>query len=776
MSAPTVSAVVETAEIALPITGMTCASCVNRIDRFLRKADGVSEVSVNLATESATIRYLPELTGAADLARVISNAGYEVPVAALDLVGRANEGEREAAREAMEATRVAAREREKRALLRDGIGATLFGLVAMAIMLQPWFMISMERINWILIVPTTIVQFGVGWRFHSRALRALRHGSLTMETLVSLGTTSAWAWSVVITLFHDQLMRIGIPAHATWDAAALILGFVALGRWLEARAKDASTSAVRSLLALRPESAELLTSADAIEGRTVPRTSVIAGDLLLVRPGARIPVDGVIVSGRASVDESLLTGESSPVERGEGSRVVAGALLTDATLVIRTTAVGEGTTLARIVAAVERAQASKPAIARLADRISEIFVPTIILISILTFVGWYLLGAEPKLVRAVATAIAVLVVACPCAMGLATPTAVIVGMGRGAEAGILVRDAALLESAGKMKAVVWDKTGTLTTGDLALASIRPLGGGEFAGQDESLLALVASAEARSEHPLARGVVTAARARNLTLAVADDIAIEPGRGLRATVGGRRVVVGNRNLVESVDRGAAAQLELIAAAEAQAGRTPLYVLVDERAVGVISLADSIRPEAPAAIRALARRGVSSWIVSGDRQEVVDAVATQLGIPSERAIGGTLPSGKAEALTKIRELEGSVGAVGDGINDAPMLAAADVGIAMGGGTDVASDAASATLSSGSPSAVPALVDLARATTRTIRQNLAWAFGYNLLLVPLAAGLALPAFGIGLDPALAAAAMGLSSVSVVANSLRLRRIRLTD
>ena len=463
VSAPTVPTVVETAEIALPITGMTCASCVNRIDRFLRKADGVSEVSVNLATESATIRYLPEITGAADLARVISNAGYEVPAAALDLAGRNNEGEREAAREAMELTRVAAREREKRALLRDGIGATVFGLVAMAVMLQPWFLISMERINWILILPTTVVQFGVGWRFHSRALRALRHGSLTMETLVSLGTTSAWAWSVAITLFHDQLMRVGVPAHATWDAAALILGFVALGRWLEARAKDASTSAVRSLLALRPESAELLTSASDPAGKSVPRTSVIAGDLLLVRPGGRVPVDGVIISGRAAIDESLLTGESAPVERGEGDRVVAGALLTDASLVMRATAVGEGTTLARIVAAVEKAQASKPAIARLADRISEIFVPTIILISILTFVGWYLFGAEPKLVRAVATAIAVLVVACPCAMGLATPTAVIVGMGRGAEAGILVRDAALLESAGKMKAILWDKTGTSTT-------------------------------------------------------------------------------------------------------------------------------------------------------------------------------------------------------------------------------------------------------------------------------------------------------------------------
>jgi len=763
----------ETAEIALPIVGMTCASCVNRIDRFLRKADGVSEVSVNLATESATIRYLPELTGAADLARVISNAGYEVPTAALDLAGRANEGEREAAREAMEATRVAAREREKRALLRDGVGATVFGLVAMAIMLQPWFLISMERINWFLIVPTTIVQFGVGWRFHSRALRALRHGSLTMETLVSLGTTSAWGWSVVITLFHDQLMRVGVPAHATWDAAALILGFVALGRWLEAQAKDASTSAVRSLLALRPESAELLTSASDPAGKSVPRTSVIAGDLLLVRPGGRVPVDGVIISGRAAIDESLLTGESAPVERGEGDRVVAGALLTDASLVMRATAVGEGTTLARIVAAVEKAQASKPAIARLADRISEIFVPTIILISILTFVGWYLFGAEPKLVRAVATAIAVLVVACPCAMGLATPTAVIVGMGRGAEAGILVRDAALLESAGKMKAILWDKTGTLTTGSLQLAALRPHPNGPFANDPDALLRAVAAAEARSEHPLARGVVAAATARSVALPPATDVELVPGRGLRATVDGRRLEIGNKGMFGSSE---AAALDAWASEAAESGATPLYVIADGAPAGIISLADSVRPESAAAIRALADRGISSWIVSGDRQEVVNAVANAVGIPLNQALGGILPSGKAVVVERVRATHGSVGMVGDGINDAPALAAADVGIAVGGGTEVASEAAAATLSSGSPSAVPALVDLARATTRTIRQNLAWAFGYNLLLVPLAAGLALPAFGIGLDPALAAAAMGLSSVSVVANSLRLRRLKLTS
>ena len=772
-TAPASVASSETAEIALPIVGMTCASCVNRIDRFLRKADGVSEVSVNLATESATIRYLPELTGAADLARVISNAGYEVPAAALDLAGRNNEGEREAAREAMEATRVAAREREKRALLRDGVGATVFGLVAMAIMLQPWFLISMERINWFLIVPTTIVQFGVGWRFHSRALRALRHGSLTMETLVSLGTTSAWGWSVVITLFHDQLMRVGVPAHATWDAAALILGFVALGRWLEAQAKDASTSAVRSLLALRPESAELLTSASDPAGKSVPRTSVIAGDLLLVRPGGRVPVDGVIISGRAAIDESLLTGESAPVERGEGDRVVAGALLTDASLVMRATAVGEGTTLARIVAAVEKAQASKPAIARLADRISEIFVPTIILISILTFVGWYLFGAEPKLVRAVATAIAVLVVACPCAMGLATPTAVIVGMGRGAEAGILVRDAALLESAGKMKAILWDKTGTLTTGSLQLAALRPHPNGPFANDPDALLRAVAAAEARSEHPLARGVVAAATARSVALPPATDVELVPGRGLRATVDGRRLEIGNKGMFGSSE---AAALDAWASEAAESGATPLYVIADGAPAGIISLADSVRPESAAAIRALADRGISSWIVSGDRQEVVNAVANAVGIPLNQALGGILPSGKAVVVERVRATHGSVGMVGDGINDAPALAAADVGIAVGGGTEVASEAAAATLSSGSPSAVPALVDLARATTRTIRQNLAWAFGYNLLLVPLAAGLALPAFGIGLDPALAAAAMGLSSVSVVANSLRLRRLKLTS
>ncbi len=756
------------AEIALPVTGMTCASCVNRVERFLKKADGVSGASVNLATSMATIQYAPEATGVADLAAVISAAGYEVPAAALALAGREGDADAQEAREALDAELVAARTKVTRGLLRDGIVATVFGFGAMALMLQPWFFLSMERINWILIVPSSIIQFAVGWRFHSRAVRALRHGSLTMETLVSLGTTAAWGWSVAITLFHRELMRIGVPAHATWDAAALILGFVALGRWMEARAKEQTTSAVRGILALQPKEAELLATADAPTASTIAVNKIIAGDLLRIRPGGRIPVDGIIVSGRAAVDESAITGESLPVERGPGSRLAAGTLLTDASIVVRATQVGANTTLARIVAMVERAQGSKPAIARLADRISEVFVPAILLIAVATFVGWYLLGAEPRLVRAVATAIAVLVVACPCAMGLATPTAVIAGTGRGAEAGILVRDAAILEAAGKLRAVVWDKTGTLTLGQHALVGRLALSTGPLAGDTDRLLQIAAAIESPSEHPLARAIV---RAAGTVTASATDFTMHAGHGVSAIVNGATVRIGTEAFTSTTN----AELIAWAATEAAAGRTPLFISMNGESAGALSLADTVRPESAAAIRALSARGIESWIISGDRQEVVNAIARDLNIPPERARGGILPGGKGDAIAEIRRSSsGPVAMVGDGVNDAPALAAADVGISMGGGTEIAIDASAATLSGADPRGVPLLVDLARATTRIIKQNLAWAFGYNILLVPLAAGLALPAFGIGLDPALAAAAMGGSSVTVVLNALRLRRLPL--
>ena len=756
------------AEIALPVTGMTCASCVNRVERFLKKADGVSGASVNLATSMATIQYAPEATGVADLAAVISAAGYEVPAAALALAGREADADAQEAREALDAELVAARTKETRELLRDGVIATIFGFAAMALMLQPWFFISMERINWILIVPTTIIQFTVGWRFHSRALRALRHGSLTMETLVSLGTTAAWGWSVAITLFHAQLMRVGVPAHATWDAAALILGFVALGRWMEARAKEQTTSAVRGILALQPREAELLATADAPTSTTIAVNKIIAGDLLRIRPGGRIPVDGIIVSGRAAVDESAITGESLPVERGPGSRLAAGTLLTDAAIVMRATQVGANTTLARIVAMVERAQGSKPAIARLADGISEVFVPAILLIAVATFVGWYLLGAEPRLVRAVATAIAVLVVACPCAMGLATPTAVIAGTGRGAEAGILVRDAAILEAAGKLRTVVWDKTGTLTLGQHDLVGRLALATGPLKGDTERLLQIAAAVESSSEHPLARAIV---RAAGTVASKATDFTMHAGHGVSANIDGATVRIGTQAFTSTTN----AELTSWAAAEAAAGRTPLFISINGESAGALSLADTVRPESAAAIRALSARGIESWIISGDRQEVVNAIARDLNIPPARARGGILPGGKGDAITEIRRSSsGPVAMVGDGVNDAPALAAADVGISMGGGTEIAIDASAATLSGADPRGVPLLVDLSRATTRIIKQNLAWAFGYNILLVPLAAGLALPAFGIGLDPALAAAAMGGSSVTVVLNALRLRRLSL--
>jgi Cu+-exporting ATPase len=563
-------------------------------------------------------------------------------------------------------------------------------------------------------------------------------------------------------------MRVGVPAHATWDAAALILGFVALGRWMEARAKEQTTSAVRGILALQPKEAELLATADAPTATTIAVNKIIAGDLLRIRPGGRIPVDGIIVSGRAAVDESAITGESLPVERGPGSRLAAGTLLTDASIVMRATQVGANTTLARIVAMVERAQGSKPAIARLADRISEVFVPAILLIAVATFVGWYLLGAEPRLVRAVATAIAVLVVACPCAMGLATPTAVIAGTGRGAEAGILVRDAAILEAAGKLRTVVWDKTGTLTLGQHALVGRLALATGPLAGDTDRLLQIAAAVESPSEHPLARAIV---RAAGTVTASATNFTMHAGHGVSATVNGALVRIGTEAFTATTN----SELISWATAEAAAGRTPLFIAINGESAGALSLADAVRPESAAAIRALSARGIESWIISGDRQEVVNAIAHDLNIPPERARGGILPGGKGDAIAEIRRSSsGPVAMVGDGVNDAPALAAADVGISMGGGTEIAIDASAATLSGADPRGVPLLVDLARATTRIIKQNLAWAFGYNILLVPLAAGLALPAFGIGLDPALAAAAMGGSSVTVVLNALRLRRLPL--
>jgi Cu+-exporting ATPase len=563
-------------------------------------------------------------------------------------------------------------------------------------------------------------------------------------------------------------MRVGVPAHATWDAAALILGFVALGRWMEARAKEQTTSAVRGILALQPKEAELLATADAPTATAIAVNKIIAGDLLRICPGGRIPVDGIIVSGRAAVDESAITGESLPVERGPGSRLAAGTLLTDAAIVMRATQVGANTTLARIVAMVERAQGSKPAIARLADRISEIFVPAILLIAVATFVGWYLLGTEPRLVRAVATAIAVLVVACPCAMGLATPTAVIAGTGRGAEAGILVRDAAILEAAGKLRAVVWDKTGTLTLGQNALVGRLALATGPLAGDTDRLLEIAAAVESPSEHPLARAIV---RAAGTVTTKATDFAMHEGHGVSASIDGATVRIGTEAFTSTTN----SELISWATAEAAAGRTPLFVAMNGESAGALSLADTVRPESAAAIRALTARGIESWIISGDRQEVVNAIARDLNIPPERARGGILAGGKGDAITEIRRSSsGPVAMVGDGVNDAPALAAADVGISMGGGTEIAIDASAATLSGADPRGVPLLVDLARATTRIIKQNLGWAFGYNILLVPLAAGLALPAFGIGLDPALAAAAMGGSSVTVVLNALRLRRLPL--
>jgi Cu+-exporting ATPase len=772
------------AEVTLPVVGMTCASCVNRVERFLRAAPGVSEASVNLATESATIHYAPERVGIAEIVAAVSASGYEVPEAAIAVAGRASD-DGGVARAALERDLASRRARETRSLLIGGSIATAFGLGVVAVMLQPWIAMDAAQLNAALIVPATVIQFVIGWRFHARALRALRHGSLTMETLVSIGTTTAWAWSCVITLFHADLVAAGLSgAAASWDASALIIGFVSLGRWMESRAREATLGAVRGLLALRPEVAELLASVDATSSLEIPLHRVAAGDILLVRPGTRVPVDGVIVRGSGSLDESAMSGESAPVERELGGLVRAGTLLLDGPIVMRATAVGSATTIARIAAAVERAQGSKPEIARLADRVSAVFVPVILLIATGTFVARLLLGDEPRIVHALANAIAVLVVACPCAMGLATPTAVIVGIGRGSQAGILVRDAAVLESAGRVRAVIWDKTGTLTLGEPRVVAVLPLAGGPLAGDATALLTAAGAAESGSGHPLGQAIEAAARAAGGTWPAPETVRSVVGGGVVARVDGATIVVGSRRLVvaQGVDAAGAhaaglGQLDTWAQEQAEAGRTPVYVALGRRPIGLLVLADALRPEAAAAIRALDARGITSWILSGDRRESVASIAAELGIDPSRAQGGVLPEEKGEALAAIRaSVCGLVAMVGDGVNDAPALALADVGIAMGGGTAIATDAAAASLARADLRGVPALVDLARATTRTIRQNLAWAFGYNLLLVPIATGALTPLLGLRLDPALAAAAMGLSSVSVVLNSLRLRGLRLSE
>jgi Cu+-exporting ATPase len=744
------------AEIELPIAGMTCASCVNRIERFLRKADGVETASVNLATEVATIRYVPERIGRAELARAIEAAGYDLkpPPTAEETAARRT---LRAAAEADDRRRAS----DARRLLGDAALAIGVAIVIMIAMFWPQTSIPMETINRLALVPATIVQFWAGRRFYAAAWRAGRHGGATMDTLVAVGTTAAWAYSVVVTLNPGWVHEAGLHPETYFDSSTIVLGLVLLGRWLEARAKTRAGGAIRRLIGLQAASARLVGP----DGdRSVPVEDIEPGDLLRVRPGDRLPVDGVVVDGGSAVDESMLSGEPVPVSKAAGDEVYGATLNTTGTFTFRATRVGSDTALARIVALVEHAQGSKAPIQRLADRISEAFVPGVLAIAALAFAGWLLLGPEPRLTLALTAFIGVVIIACPCAMGLATPTAIMVGTGRGAEAGILFRGGAALERAERVDTVVFDKTGTLTEGRPTAGDPEPFD--EWTGRD--LLDLAGSLEAGSEHPLAAAIVARARLDELGFRPVEGFRALAGDGVEGTVDGREVLVGTARLL---DRRAVRLDPHRERGEAIAtgGRTPVWIAVDGRVAGLLAISDPVKPHARAAITELQRAGVDVWLVTGDQAGTAAAVAAHVGIEPEHVLAQVLPADKDAVVAGLQSEGRTVAMVGDGINDAPALARADVGIAIGSGADVAVEAAGVTLVGGDPRGVPAAIGLSRATMGIVRENLFWAFAYNVVLIPVAAGVLVP-LGISLSPALAAAAMALSSVAVVTNSLRLR------
>jgi len=747
---------VATVEIELPIAGMTCASCVNRIERFLKKTDGVETASVNLATEVATIRFVPRVTGRAELVGAIEAAGYDLKPPPDGLESHAARTLRAAA----DADAVA-RATEARRLLIQGSVALAVGFGIMILMLWPQTLVPLATINLLVIVPATLVQAWAGRRIYAAAWRAARHRGATMDTLVAIGTSAAWAYSVLVTLAPQGASAAGLEPETYFDSAAVILGLVLLGRWLEARAKGQASGAIRRLIGLQATSAQLVTPGG---DRAIPIEEIDAGDLLRVRPGDRIPVDGTVVSGSSTIDESMLTGEPTPVEKGPADEVFGATLNRTGTFLFRATRVGADTALGRIVALVEHAQGSKAPIQRLADRISEVFVPLVLVLAALTFAAWFALGPEPRLTLALTASIGVLIVACPCAMGLATPTAILVGTGRGAEAGILFRGGESLERAHRADVVVFDKTGTLTAGRPTVTAVEPLG----AIGEAELLDLAASLETGSEHPVGSAIV--ARARQDELGFRDAVGFEatPGRGIAGVVDGRSVIVGTSRLL--ADHGISTAVGEAAAADlAASGATPVWIAIDGALAGIAGVSDPVRPGARAAVAELQSAAIDVWLVTGDERRTAEAVADQVGIARDRVIAAALPSEKMRTIEDLQAAGRVVAMAGDGVNDAPALARADVGIAIGSGAAVALEAAGITLVGGDPRGVPAAFALSRATMNVVRENLFWAFGYNVLLIPVAMGALVPV-GIVLNPVLAAAAMALSSVAVVTNSLRLR------
>ncbi|HUG39814.1 MAG TPA: heavy metal translocating P-type ATPase [Longimicrobiales bacterium] len=764
-------------ETVLEVEGLEWAVSGEPIERELVALAGVIEAVVNIAAGSARVVYVPEAVTAEDLGGAVEAAGYRLaaPIEATDPAERER----------------ISREREYRGLSRkfwfSAVVAAFAMLASMPLMARdsaamssdlfhrvmmpvnralegvlPWlYAVEPSVLAWTLLVLTTPVVFWAGRQFYRGAWSGVLHGSADMNTLIAVGTGSAFLYSVVATVSPGIFTRAGLPADVYYEAVVMIIALILLGKMLEARAKGRTGEAIRKLAGLQPRTARVVRDGDVAD---VPVEEVAVGDVLVVRPGERIPVDGVVVEGRSAVDESLLTGEPIPVEKGEGAEVVGGTINGQGSFRFRATRVGRDTALAQIVKLVREAQGSKAPIQRLADRIAGVFVPVVIGIALVAGAAWWILGPDPAFIFALVAFVTVLIIACPCALGLATPTAVMAGTGAGAARGLLFRGGAALETAERLDTVVLDKTGTITEGRPRVVAVAPAQG----ISDDELLTLAASLETASEHPLAAAIVEAARERGLELADPADFFATGGRGAEAVVGGRLVLVGNGAFMaeQGVEVGVLAETATALAAEA---RTPVFVAAEGRAVGVIGIADPVKPTSAGAVRRLRSLGLEVVMLTGDHRATAEAIAREVGV--DRVVAEVLPQGKVEEVRRLQEGGRRVAMVGDGLNDAPALAAADIGIAIGTGTDVALEASDVTLVGGDLNGVPEAIRLSRRTMRVIRQNLFWAFIYNIIGIPIAAGVLYPLFGILLSPVFASAAMAFSSLSVVTNSLRLRR-----
>ncbi len=725
-----------TKKITFGLRGMHCASCVKLIEESLSALPGVEQAVVNLTTERATVTYDPVKVGEAQFAKAVADVGYTAAI----VVERAD-----------------AEEQRKKKELKDL-------RVKVAVSLVAGGLILVAPPVGVQLILATIVQVWVGAIFYRATIPALKHRTANMDTLVAIGTSAAFVYSAVVTLFPSLVQLQGAKPEPYFDVAVIVIGLVLLGRYFEARAKAGTSEAIKKLIGLQAKTARVV-GADGVE-HDVAIEQVRVGDVVRVRPGEKIPVDGVVEEGESSVDESMVTGESMPVEKMHGAQVVGATLNVAGSFTYKATKVGSDTMLARIIKLVEEAQGSKAPIQRIADTISSYFVPVVIMLAIATAVIWYVFGPPPSFLFVLLNAVAVLIIACPCAMGLATPTAIMVGTGLGAQRGILIKDAESLEIAHKVNTIIFDKTGTLTHGKPEVTDTIVFGGGDAS----ELLRLAASLEKGSEHPLAQAILKKVQAASL--ARVEQFQAVAGHGVRGKVDGVVALLGSRRLMntEKIEVPAGAEIELQRLE--QEGKTVVLLARDQVLLGAIAVADVMKESAREAVRALAARGLEVVMLTGDNARTAQAIATQIGITQVRA--EVLPDQKEAEVRRFQDAGRVVAMVGDGINDAPALAQADLGIAMGSGTDVAIESADMTLVNKDLRTIVAALELSRKTMRTIKQNLVWAFGYNVILIPVAMGALYPFFGVLMSPIFASAAMALSSISVVTNSLLLKRLKL--